>query len=84
MAEKLRGLRADCMAVQCPTCFTYYELRQKAIAEEMGFAALPVLHLIQLVAFAMGIDDVGCELMHNKAPTVWEKLAREQQKKIFK
>jgi heterodisulfide reductase subunit B len=66
MRDKLASLQADCMAVLCPTCLEYYELRQRAIAEKMGFAPVQVVHYLQLLGLALGIDDVGFSHMKFK------------------
>jgi len=68
MKDKMSTINADYMAVLCPTCFEYYELRQKPIAEEMGFRQIPVMHYMMLLGLAMGFsaEEVGFQFLKNK------------------
>jgi len=68
MKIKMSSINADYMAVLCPTCFEYYELRQKAVAEEMGFKPVPVLHYMMLLGLAMGYsaEDVGFPFLKHR------------------
>lgn len=61
MKAKMQSMHADCMAVLCPTCFEYYELRQKQMSADGGFEPVMVMHYLQLLGIAMGmsLEDVG-------------------------
>lgn len=48
---------ADCMITPCPLCHLNLDSRQPEVEKEMGRKlGLPVLHLPQLVALALGVD----------------------------
>ena len=59
---------ADMMVTPCPLCHLNMDVKQHAVAKEMGRdIALPVLHLPQLVGLALGIDPKELGLQHNVA-----------------
>lgn len=48
---------ADCLVTPCPLCHLNLDSRQPEIAKQLGVTLdLPVLHLSQLVALAIGVD----------------------------
>jgi succinate dehydrogenase / fumarate reductase cytochrome b subunit len=61
---------ADCMVTPCPLCHLNLDSRQpeveKAIGRKLG---LPVLHLPQLVALALGVDPKQLGLDRHVVPT---------------
>ncbi len=76
MKDKLSGLDADLLTVVCPTCFEYYELRQKHVADEMGFKTTMVMHYLQVLGLAMGmtLEDIGYENLRLKDDSFIKKL----------
>jgi len=64
MRDKLAGIDADCMAVLCPTCLEHFELRQRQVAEKHGFAPIQVIHYMQLLAYALGLDMMYGHMKH--------------------
>lgn len=79
MKDKISMINADCMFVVCPTCFEYFELHQKVIANEMGFKPIMIFHFMQLLGIALGysIEDVGYEHLRFKEDGFLEKLKRD-------
>jgi len=61
MKDKMASFSADALAVLCPTCFEYYQLRQKQIASEQGFEPVMVIHYLQLLGMALGLENVYLE-----------------------
>ena len=62
MRDKIASIAdADCLALLCPTCLEYYQLRQEQVASRQGFKPLTAVHYLQLLGLAMGIkyDDTG-------------------------
>ena len=60
LARKISDARAagaDVLLVACPACFTQFDFRQDRLLRESGkeSEALPVLHLSELVALALGL-----------------------------
>jgi heterodisulfide reductase subunit B len=76
MRDKLAGLDADLLTVVCPTCFEYYELRQKHIADEMGFKPILVMHYLQVLGLAMGMtgEEIGYENLRLKDDALFRKI----------
>lgn len=70
---------ADCLVTPCPLCHLNLDSRQpeveRAIGEKLG---LPILHLPQLIALAVGIEPAELGLQRHIVSTqpVLEKLAR--------
>jgi succinate dehydrogenase / fumarate reductase cytochrome b subunit len=59
---------ADMMVTPCPLCHLNMDVKQHAVAKEMGRdIELPVLHLPQLIGLALGIDPEELGLKHNVA-----------------
>jgi len=57
---------ADMMVTPCPLCHLNMDVKQQAVAKEMGRdIALPVLHLPQLIGLALGIAPEELGLQHN-------------------
>jgi len=67
MKDKMTSFSADCLTVLCPTCFEYYQMRQSSVSSKLGFQAMPVVHYLQLLGIAMGIEDTGMDNLHVKA-----------------
>lgn len=68
---------ADCMVTPCPLCHLNLDSRQPEVAQVVGEKlGLPVLHLSQLVALALGIDPKALGLDRHVVSTrsVLEKL----------
>jgi heterodisulfide reductase subunit B2 len=76
MKDKISMIDADCMFVVCPTCFEYYELHQKVIANEMQFKPMMIFHFMQLLGIAMGysIEEVGYQHLRYKEDGFLEKF----------
>jgi len=59
---------ADMMVTPCPLCHLNMDVKQHAVAKEMGRdISLPILHLPQLIGLALGIDPKELGLQHNVA-----------------
>ncbi|NPA30022.1 MAG: heterodisulfide reductase subunit B [Epsilonproteobacteria bacterium] len=59
---------ADMMVTPCPLCHLNMDVKQHAVAKEMGRdIAMPVLHLPQLIGLALGIEPQKLGLQHNVA-----------------
>ncbi len=57
---------ADMMVTPCPLCHLNMDVKQNAVAKEMGRdIKLPILHLPQLIGLALGIDPKELGLQHN-------------------
>jgi succinate dehydrogenase / fumarate reductase cytochrome b subunit len=68
LAAKAAG--ADCLVTPCPLCHLQLDSRQPEIAHVMGHSIdLPVLHLSQLVALALGADPKALGLQRHVANT---------------
>jgi len=78
MKDKITSLHgADCMTVLCPTCFEYYELRQRGVAQKLGFSPVMVLHFLQLLGLSLGLsqEDAGFQYLKYKDDSVLDKLS---------
>jgi len=68
---------ADCMVTPCPLCHLNLDSRQPEVAKVAGRSlGLPVLHLSQLVALALGVDpeELGLDRHVVSTRSVLEKL----------
>jgi succinate dehydrogenase / fumarate reductase cytochrome b subunit len=68
---------ADCLVTPCPLCHLNLDSRQPEVEKVIGRPlGLPVLHLPQLVALALGIDPQQLGLDHHVVSTksVLEKI----------
>ena len=68
---------ADCIVTPCPLCHLNLDSRQPEVEKVMGYKlGLPVLHLPQLVALAVGISpyDLGLDRHIVSTRPVLEKL----------
>ncbi len=68
---------ADCMVTPCPLCHLNLDSRQPEVEEALGQTlGLPVLHLPQLVALALGVDPKKLGLNRHMVSTkpILEKL----------
>ena len=60
---------ANCMAVVCPYCYLQLEMGQIKLAKQNVEIAIPVLHLAELIALALGIENIdGLLEMHKIKP----------------
>lgn len=60
---------ANCIAVVCPYCYLQLEMGQIKLAKQNVDIAIPVLHLAELTALALGIEKIDSLLeMHKIKP----------------
>ena len=60
---------ANCIAVICPYCYLQLEMGQIKLAKQNVEIAIPVLHLAELIAIALGIENMDSLLeMHKIKP----------------
>jgi heterodisulfide reductase subunit B len=70
---------ADCLAVNCPACFTQFDIEQakcKKLAAEGQEYKLPTYFITELIALAMGksINEIGVNFHRNKGADVLAKV----------
>ncbi len=82
----VRAAGADLILVTCPACFTQFDYRQNALLRETAEAAVPVLHLSELVWLVLGNepDDGMLKRRRVRIDGLLEKWARleEVQKRL--
>jgi heterodisulfide reductase subunit B len=93
LARKISDARAagaDFLLVACPACFTQFDFRQDRLMRDAGTPekALPVVHVSELVAMALGTDPDEQTLKRRRVkldPVLakWARM-REMQKEISK
>ncbi|MFH0964657.1 MAG: heterodisulfide reductase-related iron-sulfur binding cluster [Planctomycetota bacterium] len=86
LASKLKGVmsaKPDLLLVSCPSCFTQFDVRQERLAREQGFAPVPVLHIVELVHYALAaeLDEAALKRHRVKLDPVFEKLASEKRRR---
>jgi len=57
---------ANCIAVVCPYCYLQFEMGQLKLAKQNVEIAIPVLHLAELIAVALGIENIDTLLQMHK------------------
>lgn len=73
----MEEVKADCMGLICPTCFSSFDLGQIMIARKLKRAFnIPVIYFCQLLGLAQGLnpEEVGLHLHRIKADEIVEKL----------
>ncbi len=70
---------ADCLAVNCPSCFQQFDSEQrnlKSLAEEGQQYKFPIFYITELIAMAIGknINELGLKFHRNKGKDVLAKV----------
>ena len=70
--EKIDAVGADCIVTGCPFCLLQFDNAQKTFAKD----GIPVMHVSQFQALAMGIDPIslGFDTHHVSAHSLLRKL----------
>jgi heterodisulfide reductase subunit B len=75
---------ADCMAINCPSCFQQFENSQRLVNKKFGTDfKIPIFYITELIALAFGYkpDDLGIKFHTVKANPVLIALKLETEKK---
>jgi heterodisulfide reductase subunit B len=77
--DAVKAAGADCLAVNCPSCFQQFDTEQskvKTIAEEGVDYKFPVFYITELLALAMGKDpkEIGLNFHRNKGKEALAKV----------
>ncbi len=59
---------ANCIVVVCPYCYLQFEVGQLQLKKQNIFISIPVLHLSELIALALGVDIDDLLAMHKIKP----------------
>ncbi len=64
--SNIKNAGADCIAVLCPYCFLQFEIGQLKLQKNNFEVSIPVLHLSEIIAMALGIDEIDNLLKQHK------------------
>ena len=90
LANKMKAARAgraELMVVACPSCFMQLDARQERLSRDMGFAPVPVMHIVELLAFClMGeLDEAALKRHRVRLGAAFEEIeAREERIALLK
>lgn len=76
--DKIKAAKVDCIVTTCPGCYDVLEKAQLLLKRQRLSYEIPMLHLIELIALALGFQpqEIGLDKHRIKTDAVVKKISR--------